>query len=215
MTQAKAKPYNPRGPQRASKDFRAALARVIPSYYQESGNVIHVKHEVRKYQYAQVSSAGTTTMVTVNPGSEHIQVDRGMKCSSSIIVKLILTCVFAALIDMFGGDTATNLIVDFCCGSGTASLAAASLGYSALALDNDDKQKVGFNIRLLEQFKKLSHHIMKAEQTKNKEGKVDPPHVTSIPFHLGATSEILQNVKPFSNPALNVPQVNFHLYQWF
>jgi len=78
MTQAKAKPYNPRGPQRSSKEFRAVLARVIPSYYQDSGNVFHIKHEVKKFQYAQVSSAGTTTMITVNPGSEHIQVDRGM-----------------------------------------------------------------------------------------------------------------------------------------
>jgi len=113
---------------------------------------------------------------------------------------------------MLGGDSETNLIVDFCCGSGTASLAAASLGYSALAIDNDVKQKVGFNIRLLEQFKKLSHYIVKAEQNRTKDGKLDPIEMSSIPFHLGSRAEVLQSIKPYSSPTYQASHVSFHLY---
>eukprot|EP00808_Paulinella_micropora_P031350 g39995.t1 len=55
----------------------------------ESGNVFHVKHETKKYQYAKVTGTGSTVYETVNAASEHLQVDR-------------------ALIRIFGGDNVGN-----------------------------------------------------------------------------------------------------------
>eukprot|EP00808_Paulinella_micropora_P004764 g61155.t1 len=45
----------------------------------ESGNVFHVKPETKKYQYAKVTGIGSTVYETVNPASEHIQLDRGSR----------------------------------------------------------------------------------------------------------------------------------------
>jgi len=77
MGQASLKAFNARGPDRATKQFRTALTKIIPSKLQETGNVFHVKHDSKKFQHGVLTSVGTTDYQTVNAASEPITLDRG------------------------------------------------------------------------------------------------------------------------------------------
>lgn len=104
---------------------------------------------------------------------------------------------------MFGGDNGYYAVVDACCGSGTASVAALSLGFCAIAFDNDSKQRDGFKSRLMDQMKKMAAVIRKAESNKDKaSGNVVPIPIEDIPFYsFGSINDIAATVKPFFGSA--------------
>lgn len=100
---------------------------------------------------------------------------------------------------MFAGDADTFCVVDFCCGSGSATLAAVTLGYNVVALDNDASQQAGFQARVR---KFMAEH--QRIQNKAAKGKREPGgpkgavEVNTIPWQYGSSDSTAETISPFS-----------------
>ena len=90
---------------------------------------------------------------------------------------------------MLGGDPSVHVILDLCCGSGSASVAAFSLGYHVVALDTDTKQRSGYSRRLY-QYVTKHRQILKNAAGGTKENNFEPIPISQIPFSYGSQDEL-------------------------
>jgi len=105
-----------------------------------------------------------------------------------------------ALVAMYGSDSCSFGVLDFCCGSGTCSLAAMSLGYNALAIDNDPEQKYGFSLRLTRSLKAMHHAVTKAISNAELDQYKKPilPDPDDIKYSWGCNEDLMKIISPFS-----------------
>jgi len=100
------------------------------------------------------------------------------------------------LIALFGGETDTHMVLDLCCGSGSATLAALSLGFHVLALDIDPDQREGYSRRVYSFATKQRKVIYDASESLKKGGKFVP--VDELPFQYGNREQFTESFKFFA-----------------
>eukprot|EP00808_Paulinella_micropora_P027670 g78890.t1 len=169
--------FAPTGPelyQQAQDALDEHLEYVMPFEVEGSGNCFLVQHEGHKFTLKGESNP-------VNKSSEPVKLDK-------------------ALAYMFGGDSSKYLVVDFCCGSGSFTLAGLTLGYHTLALDNDVGQMLGFQSRVRkfqEDHVRIMRKALKPPRPKYG-GLKGPLDVHMIPFQYGSIESTTDIIIPFS-----------------